>query len=60
MALVMKLLSEMAPKGHWYTQAPQDTHLSSLMEAFWVSGFMLMAFTLQAFSQGRSSFRIAP
>ena len=60
MALVRKDLSEIAPKGHWYTHAPQETHLFSVMDAFWVSGLMLMAFILQALMQGRSSFRIAP
>ena len=60
MAFVRKDLSEIAPKGHWYTQAPQDTHFSILIMAFEVSGLMLMAFVLQALMQGRSSFRIAP
>ena len=41
-----------APKGHWYTHAPQEMHLLlSMVAAF--SSFMEMAFTLQAFWQGR-------
>ena len=49
----MNDLSEIAPKGHWYTQAPQDTHLSALMVALRVSGSMDSALGLQARMQGR-------
>ena len=42
----------MAPKGHWYTQAPHWIHLELLISAAFCS-FMEIAFTLQAFSQGR-------
>ena len=42
----------MAPNGHMYTQEPQEMHLLLSISAFF-SSFMWMAFTLQAFSQGR-------
>ena len=48
----------MAPKGHWYTQAPQAMHLSLSIVAFLFSP-MWMAPTLQAFSQGRVDLTMA-
>ena len=42
----------MAPNGHLYTQAPHEIHLLLSITAL-SSEFMLMAFTLQLFMQGR-------
>ena len=42
-----KDLSVIAPKGHWYTQAPHWMHLLSSMAAA-LSSVIEMAFTLQA------------
>ena len=51
----MNDLSEIAPKGHWYTHAPQETHFSSLMRALRESGSISMARVLQAYTQGRTT-----
>jgi len=49
----------MAPKGHWYTQAPQEVHFAGSTNAF-LSSPMEIAPALQPRSQGRWFFSMAP
>ena len=59
MASSTKDLSTMAPKGHWYTHAPQEMHFLLSMTAF-LSSPTLMALTLQEVTQGRFWWMMAP
>ena len=48
-----------APKGHWYTHAPQEMHLLLSMTAF-LSSPTVIALTLQELTQGRFCAMMAP
>ena len=49
----------MAPKGHWYTQLPQERQRSLSMVAEKSSAMPMVCCTLQAFWQGRRRLAMA-